>query len=160
MGKRTEAAEKNGGPPVFRMNPEISRPDPKMVARFARIPAANISDAAGNINTMDSGIQALIPGAKVCGPACTVSTRTGDFLAILKGLQAANRGDVLVISNQGSPDVAVFGEITSTEAKLKGLAGLVTDGRVRDIEGFEGWDFRFSLAALLRVWRAGVRLVR
>jgi len=126
--------EETRGSLVFCTNPEISRPDPRLVAEFARIPAANISDAAGNINTLDSGIQAVVPGYRICGPACTVTTRVGDFLAILKGLHAAKAGDVLVIGNQGSPDVAIFGGITATEAKLKGLSGLVADGKVRDIE--------------------------
>jgi 4-hydroxy-4-methyl-2-oxoglutarate aldolase len=127
--------------PVFRVNSEIPRPNPTMIAKFRKIAAANISDAAGNINTMDSGIQALAQGTKICGPACTVSTRVGDFLAILQGLHAAKPGDVLVVGSQGSADIAVFGEITSTEAKLKGLAGLVTDGRVRDIEGIRKIGF-------------------
>ena len=73
---------------VFCTNPEISRPDSRLVAEFARISAANISDAAGNINTLDSGIQALVPGCRICGPACTVTTRVGDFLANLKGADA------------------------------------------------------------------------
>jgi regulator of RNase E activity RraA len=141
MGKRKTAGGKNGESPVFRINSEIPRPTPQMIAKFGKIPAANISDAAGNLNTMDSGIQALVPGTRICGPACTVSTRVGDFLAILQGLHAAKPGDVLVVGSQGSPDVAVFGEITSTEAKLKGLAGLVTDGRVRDIEGIRKIGF-------------------
>ena len=126
---------------VFRANLEFLRPDPKLIAEFATIPAANISDAGGNLNTLDSGIQAVVPGCRICGPACTVNTRAGDFLAILRGLHAARAGDVLVISNQASPDVAVFGGITATEAKLKGLSGLVTDGKVRDIEEIRKLNF-------------------
>ena len=141
MEKHKAGGGKREKSPVFRINSEISRPDPQIIAKFRQIPAANISDAAGNLNTMDSGIQALVSGTKICGPACTVSTRVGDFLAILQGLHAARPGDVLVVGSQGSPDVAVFGEITSTEAKLKGLAGLVTDGWVRDIEGIRKIGF-------------------
>ncbi len=141
MRKHKAADGRDEKSPVFRINAEIPRPSPNMIAKFSQIPAANISDAAGNINTMDSGMQALVPGARICGPACTVSTRVGDFLAILQGLDAAKPGDVLVVGSQGSPDVAVFGEITSTEAKLKGLAGLVTEGRVRDIEGIRKIGF-------------------
>jgi regulator of RNase E activity RraA len=141
MAKHKAAGGKRGESPVFRINSEIARPAPKLISAFAKIPAANISDAAGNLNTMDSRIQALVQGARICGPACTVSTRVGDFLSILQGLHAAKPGDVLVVGSQGSPDVAVFGEITSTEAKMKGLAGLVTDARVRDIEGIRKIGF-------------------
>jgi regulator of RNase E activity RraA len=141
MRKKTTAGGPGYESPVFRIKAEIARPSPQKIAKFRQIPAANISDAAGNLNTMDSGIQALMPGVRMCGPACTVSTRGGDFLAILQGLHAAQPGDVLVVGNQGSADVAVFGEITSTEAKLKGLSGLVTDGKVRDIEGIRKLGF-------------------
>ena len=141
MAKHNSGGAKGKDLPVFQINSAFPRPDAALIARFAQLPAANISDAAGNLNTMDSSIQALQPGWKICGPACTVSTRAGDFLAILHGLQLAQPGDVLVISNQANPDVAVFGEITSTEARLKGLAGLVTDGRVRDSEGIRKLGF-------------------
>lgn len=126
---------------LFDINREFTRPDSELVAGFASMPAANISDAMANLNTMDSGIQALVPGATFCGPACTVVTRSGDFLAILQGLNAARRGDVLVISNQGAPDLALWGEITTTEAQLKGVVGLVVDGFVRDIAGIRKLAF-------------------
>jgi 4-hydroxy-4-methyl-2-oxoglutarate aldolase len=126
---------------VFSVHRQVARPDPKLVAQFAKLPTANLSDAYGNLNTMDSGIQAMIPGSRICGPASTVSTRGGDFLATLIGLEAARPGDVLVIDNQGKTDAALWGEITTTEAQRKELAGLVVDGNVRDIEGIRKRNF-------------------
>ena len=82
---------------------------------------------------MDSGIKSLVHNKCICGPACTAVTPTGDFLPVLKALDVAQRGDVLVVDNQGNPDAALWGEITSTEAQVKGLSGLVLDGLVRDI---------------------------
>ncbi len=118
---------------LFEVNPTIARPDAALVEALSHIAAANLSDAMANLNTMDSGIQALLTGAKICGPACTAVTPSGDFLPVLKALRAAERGDVLVVDNQGNPDTALWGEITSMEARLKGLAGIVLDGLVRDI---------------------------
>ena len=118
---------------LFEVNQSIERPDTALVDALSQIAVANISDAMANLSTMDSGIQALLTGSRICGPACTAVTPTGDFLPVLKALRAAERGDVLVVDNQGNPDTALWGEITSTEAKLKGLAGLVLDGLVRDI---------------------------
>ena len=117
---------------LFEVNPTIERPDAALVEALSQIAVANISDAMANLSTMDSGIQALA-GSRLCGPACTAVTSTGDFLPVLKALYAAERGDVLVIDNQGNPDTALWGEITSAEAQLKGLAGIVLDGLVRDI---------------------------
>lgn len=126
---------------LFELNPVGERPDSALVEQIGRIPTANLSDAMANLGTMDSGMQAMVPGAWICGPACTVACRCGDFLTILKGLEAAQKGDVLVIDNQGSPDTALWGEITTTEAQRRELAGLVVDGRVRDIEGIRRRGF-------------------
>ena len=117
---------------LFEVNKAIERPDTALVEALSQIAVANISDAMANLGTMDSGIQAL-SGSRICGPACTAVTTTGDFLPVLKALHAAQRGDVLVVDNQGNPDAALWGEITSTEAQLKELEGLVLDGLVRDI---------------------------
>lgn len=126
---------------AFKVIQEVKRPDPALVEEFSKLASANISDAMANLNTMESGIKALFPGATLCGPACTVVTRSGDFVSILLGLHAARRGDVLVIDNQGNPDLALWGEITATEAQLKGVAGLVADGLVRDTAGIRKLNF-------------------
>jgi len=118
---------------LFEINTVIERPERALVEGLSHISTANISDAMGNLSTLDSGIQSLVQDKCICGPACTVVTPAGDFLPVLKALHAAKRGDVLVVDNQGNPDAALWGEITSTEAQVKGLAGLVLDGLVRDI---------------------------
>lgn len=139
--KKSRTLEKHERQSVFLVRRDIERPGAKLLAQFAKLPAANISDACGNLNTMDSGIQAMSPGARICGPACTVSTRAGDFVATLLGLETARPGDVLVVDNQGKTDSAMWGEITTAEAQRKRLAGLVVDGNVRDIEGIRKRKF-------------------
>jgi 4-hydroxy-4-methyl-2-oxoglutarate aldolase len=118
---------------LFEINIEIERPHPDLVADLARLPVAMLSDAMANLHTMDSGVRMMVPGKNLCGPAVTAVTRAGDFVAVLKALQVARRGDVLVIDNQSQPDTAMWGEITTMEAQLKGVQGLVVDGLVRDI---------------------------
>jgi len=140
--KSARNASSNEKPDVmFRIHRQIVRPDAALVAQLAKVPVANLSDACGNLHTMDSGIQAMYPAARICGPACTVSTRGGDFVATLIGLGVAQAGDVLVIDNQGKNDTALWGEITTAEAQRKGLAGLLVDGNVRDIEGIRKREF-------------------
>ena len=118
---------------LFEVNAVIERPEPALLEAFSQMATANISDAMANLRTMDSGIKSLVHNKCICGPACTAVTPTGDFLPVLKALDVAQRGDVLVVDNQGNPDAALWGEITSTEAQVKGLSGLVLDGLVRDI---------------------------
>lgn len=118
---------------LFEMRVDIERPSKEVIAEFAKIPTAVLSDAMGNLSTMDSGVRALTSGADICGPAVTVLILAGDMLATLKGLAATAPGDVLVIDSQSRQDTALWGEITSREARWRGVCGLVADGPVRDI---------------------------
>lgn len=126
---------------LFEINLEVNRPDPELIAELAQISTAMLSDAMANLYTMDSGIQAILPGKHICGPACTVATRAGDFISVLKALEAAAPGDVLVIDNQSRPDTAMWGEITTVEAQAKGICGLVVDGLIRDVAGVRHLGF-------------------
>ena len=126
---------------LFEINLDVERPHPDLVAEFARLPAAMLSDAMANLHTMDSWIRMMVPGKNLCGPAVTVATRAGDFLAVLKALQVARRGDVLIIDNQSRPDTAMWGEIVTMEAQVKGVQGVVIDGLVRDIAGIRRRGF-------------------
>ena len=69
-------------------------------------------------------------GLRLTGPALTVDAR-GDLMSVIAALQHAGPGDVLVVS-AGTEEHAVAGELFSTEALRRGLAGIVIDGRCRD----------------------------
>jgi len=97
---------------------------------LAHLDAASICDADKTVRVMDAGIRPVRTGLTLLGFARTV--RTGDdFLTVLKALREASPGEVLVIDTQGARR-AVAGELFSTEAQRKGLAGIVIDGACRD----------------------------
>ena len=52
----------------------------------------------------------------------------------MSALAEAAPGDVLVIASNGGSR-AVFGELFATEARRRGLAGIVADGFCRDVRG-------------------------
>jgi regulator of RNase E activity RraA len=66
-----------------------------------------------------------------------VTGRRGDFasedFSVGRVIDAARPGDVLVIDN-GGHCVSTFGGLATRAAKLKGIAGVVVDGGVRDLE--------------------------
>ena len=66
-----------------------------------------------------------------------VTGRRGDFASedfkVGQMIEAAGPGDILVIDN-GGHCVSTFGGLATLAAKLKGVAGLVVDGGVRDRE--------------------------
>ena len=68
----------------------------------------------------------------LAGRALTVRCRSGDNLALHRAIAVAKPGDVLVVDYGGSLDSGHFGEIMALACQMRGIAGLVIDGAVRD----------------------------
>ena len=77
-------------------------------------------------------VRPLAPGMALAGPALPVRCRPGDNLALHLAIAAARPGDVLVVDYAGSLDSGPFGEIMALACQMRGIAGLVIDGAVRD----------------------------
>ena len=101
---------------------------------------ATVYEAGGGTGAIDAAIHALWPGARVCGPAFTVNCPPGDNLAIHRCLEFVSPGDVLVIQNGGLSG-GYWGGILTLGAQVKGVAGLVIDGGVRDSEEIHSVGF-------------------
>jgi regulator of RNase E activity RraA/kynurenine formamidase len=68
----------------------------------------------------------------VAGPVVTARCAPGAVSAVLASFEQATAGQILVV--QGGGDWAYFGELTGAEAVRIGLAAVVVDGYVRDLE--------------------------
>jgi regulator of RNase E activity RraA len=87
-----------------------------------------------------TGLHAAGVGLRCVGRAVTVLEMTGprgafpasDF-KVGHMIDAAGPGDVVVVSNGGAP-ISSWGGTASYAAHLKGIAGLVVDGGIRDRE--------------------------
>lgn len=102
--------------------------------RFRRFNASTVFEAAGKMGDLPFEIRALDVGMTVCGRALTIKCFPGDTSALVKGINAASPGDVLVIdSGSGSLGVAWGGGTTIAAMRL-GVVGVVTNGSVRDIK--------------------------
>ena len=104
-----------------------------------RVSTANISDGAHRQASLD-GLHSLLPGTKLCGPVLTVRTAPGDFSKPVRAIDQAEPGQVIVIDAGGRPP-AVWGELATESAKLKGLAGVVIDGAIRDTPEIRRLEF-------------------
>ena len=104
-----------------------------LIERLIRIDVSALSDADKTLPVVDHAVRAMIPEVRMAGPAFTVLAED-DHLPVMSALAAAAPGDVLVIASNGGSR-AVFGELFATEARRRGLAGIVADGFCRDLRG-------------------------
>jgi 4-hydroxy-4-methyl-2-oxoglutarate aldolase len=117
------------------INPDFTRPDRQLLSRFAAHDAAKVADAMAGYGVAHPGIKPLRPEMRLCGPALTVLTQPGDALYVQRAIDLIQPGDVVVIDASGCRDVAVIGERLASFMKLRGAAGIVVDGAVRDSVG-------------------------
>jgi len=111
---------------------DAPRASPELVERFRGHGTGPVCDALGRFAAMDYQIKPLDPRMELLGCALTVWTRPCDNLAVYKALELAQPGDVLVIATEGYTNNTIWGELTTLIGRERGLAGMVTDGTVRD----------------------------
>jgi 4-hydroxy-4-methyl-2-oxoglutarate aldolase len=104
-----------------------------LVERLLQIDVSALSDADKSLPVVDPAVRAMIADVRMAGPAFTVVAED-DHLPVMAALAEAAPGDVLVVATGGGTG-AVFGELFATEARRRGLAGIVADGYCRDLRG-------------------------
>jgi 4-hydroxy-4-methyl-2-oxoglutarate aldolase len=108
---------------------------------LVKLAAATVYEASGKRGDMSPAIRQLVPGTRLAGPAFTVRCLPGDFAAVLRAIDHAKRGDVLVIDAGGSERVTALGGTSSRAAKTKGIAGAVVNAACRDLDEIRAMKF-------------------
>lgn len=136
------------------VSPQEQRPSPEAEIKglLSRVSTPNITDAMHRKGAM-SGLFPVNPGLKMVGPAVTVQTFEGDWAKTVEAIDLAAPGDVIVIYNGGSSNVAPWGELATLSCINKGIAGVVIDGAVRDVDDIR--DLKFPVFAKAVVPNAG-----
>lgn len=101
-------------------------------ARLLALSTGLLSDALGKTGAMDHGIQCRSANCSMAGPSFTVRVHTADILMVGKAVSDCPPGRVLVIDGRGECNTALWGGIITQAARLKGVAGVVIDGAIRD----------------------------
>jgi 3-hexulose-6-phosphate synthase / 6-phospho-3-hexuloisomerase len=99
---------------------------------FSLVSTPNISDAMHKKGAM-SDIKPVKLGFHMLGRALTVRTIDGDWAKPVEAIDKADKETVLVIDVNGGK-TAIWGELATHSAKKKGLAGVVIDGAIRDLD--------------------------
>ena len=118
-------------------------------AALARLGVATIHEAAGRTGIIDMPLTQVVAGSRVAGPARIALCAPGDNTMVHAAVAHASPGDVLVLTSAEPAPVALVGELLATQAKVHGVAGILVDGAVRDLD---------ELAAIgLPIWTRFVR---
>ncbi len=104
-----------------------------------KVSTPNISDAMHGKGAM-KGILPQTPGKKMAGRAVTVRAMNGDWSKPVEAIDIAKKGDIIVINAEGG-DIALWGELATHSAVGRGIAGVVIDGTIRDIDEIRKLDF-------------------
>jgi len=121
--------------PGFRVFTKIHRPPAELVAALGSLETTYLADAMNRFGGLGSNVRPADPAMRMAGPAVTVRVPPGDNLMVYKAFEVAQPGDVIVIEARGYLSVAQWGDLTSMIGKRLGLAGVVTDGSLRDLKG-------------------------
>jgi len=108
------------------------RPDPKLVAELAKVVTPHLSDSMERLYAGGPQLRPMHKGGKLAGPAYTVKTTPGDNLLVHQALDAAHKGDVIVVDAGGVCENAIIGELMMSRARQRGVAGIVIWGAIRD----------------------------
>ncbi|WP_275006739.1 fumarylacetoacetate hydrolase family protein [Promicromonospora iranensis] len=151
----TQRAEAWGSRAAAGLPPEPdpgAEPEPfaltdELADKLRRAPVAGLSAQLrkrGLNNVIIEGVRPNVPGATIVGRARTlrfVPNREDLFAAHGGGYNAQKRmfdtvgaGEVIVIEARGETGSATLGDVLALRAQVRGAAGVVTDGGVRDFE--------------------------
>ena len=104
-----------------------------------QVSTSNVSDAMHRSGEM-MGLKPVYFEKKIVGKAVTVKCYPGDWSKTVQAIDSAEKGDIIVIDEHGS-HIAVWGGLASRSAKNKGIAAVVIDGGIRDVDEINKLQF-------------------
>ncbi len=101
---------------------------------LARLGVATVHEAQGKTGLVDLPLVQVVPGSRVAGRVRTALCGNGDNLMVHAAVAHAEPGDVLVLTMPEPTPVALVGDLLATQALGQGVAAMLVDGAVRDLE--------------------------
>ena len=152
------------------MHTNAERPVPPagpedLVERLRRLDACAVSDAMDKLGLSGvvTGLARLAGERRVAGRVVTLKLGVGSpppgpprHLGTT-AIETSRPGDVIVVEQRSGVDAGCWGGILTLGASLRGVAGVVADGPVRDVDEARGLDFPvFARASTARTARGRI----
>ena len=120
-----------------------------IIDRLKRLDTPAVSDALDRLDMPGrvTHLHRLTTEQRIAGRVLTVKLGTGKALdgpprhLCTSAVEAAGPGDILVIAQRSGIEAAGWGGILSNGAKVRGIAGVICDGPVRDVDESRDLDF-------------------
>lgn len=122
----------------------VNRVAADLCAAAREVTVADLHESTGHFNyvgLMSPRMRPIGPGQRIVGPAVTAFCAPGDNLMMHRALYLSHPGDVLVVVCQAEDSAAQWGDIAARYAQHKGLAGVVVQGCVRDVDALRSMQF-------------------
>ena len=119
------------------------------IERLARLDCCAVSDALDKLKLhgVVVGLAQLAAPRRLAGRVVTMKLGVGSpppgpvrHLGTT-AIEIASAGDVIVVEQRSGVDAGSWGGILTVGAKLRGVAGVIADGAVRDIDEAKSHDF-------------------
>lgn len=101
---------------------------------LAELGSATVHEAGGRCAVIDLELIQVVPGSRAAGPARTVRCGQDDNLMVHAAIAEVEPGEVLVLTMPEPRPVALVGELIATQAMGRGVAAILVDAAVRDVE--------------------------
>jgi 4-hydroxy-4-methyl-2-oxoglutarate aldolase len=112
--------------------------DPALIDEARNYQIADLHEALGAIggqsSLMNRQMRPINTKLRIVGPAITVYSFPGDNLMMHRALHLAQRGHILVCTHGGGGQGALWGDHAAMYAQRKGIAGIIIEGNIRDLE--------------------------
>ena len=119
----------------------IARPAGEVVRGLAEAGVSTVHEAQGRRGALGTALRPIQDGARVAGPAVTVSCHPGDNLMVHAAIEVCRPGDILVVTTTSPSTDGMVGELIATSLAAHGVVGVVLDAGVRDVAELRAMGF-------------------
>jgi len=120
-----------------------------LVARLKRLDCCAVSDALDKLGLAGVvlGLPQVSSSRRIAGRVLTVKLGVGALPhGVIRhngttAIMSAKPGDIIVVEQRSGTPAAAWGGILSLGAKLRGVAGVIAEGPVRDVDEARQHDF-------------------